>query len=176
MNFSLNSPFSAEIYGPLSPLRVETSDDVPIVLSFTFSSDVSVRILYNLLVKGIVPTHLPTKVKNDLVRLDRYLDIPLLSAVTENEWQTGEEWFLWFYKLRGYKNYEGPSTEELAEHGYLETLKWVVDNDRAARSGHLETLNCIKTNGGEWTSSAANRVARSGHLETLNWIGSNGGE
>jgi hypothetical protein len=40
----------------------------------------------------------------------------------------------------------------------------------AAKGGHLDTLKWIRSNGGKWTSAAAQLAAKSGHLETLKWI------
>jgi hypothetical protein len=42
--------------------------------------------------------------------------------------------------------------------------------DLAAQHGHLETLQWIRANDGEWTQDAADMAAANGHLETLQWI------
>jgi hypothetical protein len=79
----------------------------------------------------------------------------------------------------------GRAAHLAAINGHLETLMWIRTNgggwttyaaNWSARNGHLETLRWIRANGGEWTNCAADWAAENGLLETLKWIRANAGE
>jgi hypothetical protein len=113
--------------------------------------------MLNLFRTGTIPSDLDFH-RKDRLRLHQYLDIPLLGDIITGVWEKKGDKYLHFYKLRGFNNYTGLSSDKAADGGHLETLKWV------------------RANGGKWTSNAADNAARGGRLETLKWIRSNGGE
>jgi hypothetical protein len=162
--FRINHPLPSLAFGPLSPL-IATED---VEMTFEFEHFDSFSALLKLFRKGIIPS---VDVFPDLQRFDQYLDIPLVKQVINGDWEKQGDVNLWLYKMRGYKQYIGLSTDECAKHGYLETLKWTHwAANWADMNGHLETLKWIRANGREWTSSAAVWATRNGHFETLKWI------
>ena len=92
---------------------------------------------------------------------------------------------------RGSLNFHGDDSQQqniitiYGPNGHLEVLQWVRANrgewtsdaaNWAAANGHLEVLQWIRANGGEWTNHAANWAAENGYLKVLQWIRANGGE
>ena len=170
MIFTQNGPLPLHIYGPNSPILACEGVEMEV-------GQFDLRVLDVL--KGVVPQGC-----NDfLIRLDRYLDIPLFNQIVHNTWESQGDVNLWFYKLRGFETFKY-SADWAAEHGHLEVLKWVRNNggpwtadaaDMASLNGNLDVLKWIRNNGGEWTHWAADGAAEHGHLETLKWIRNNGG-
>ena len=70
-----------------------------------------------------------------------------------------------------------------ARSGHLEVLQWLRTNGcpwdsytcmRAAQGGHLEVLQWARTNGCPWDELACMFAALGGHLEALQWSRANG--
>ena len=70
-----------------------------------------------------------------------------------------------------------------ARSGLLEELKVLLSNgcpwDRstcsgAARGGHLEVLQWLRANGCPWDVKTCSKAAEGGHLEVLQWLRANG--
>ena len=175
-----NGIIPLERYGEHSPMLA--CDDVE--MSFAFAHEKSICALHALFSTGTIPTD--DEILFDWQNLDKYLDVPILFQISNNKiWQDKGDENLWLFKFQGYKQSRVYNADWAAEHGHLETLKWVRANggnwtayaaDFAAGNGHLEILKWVRTNGGNWTTLAAHWSAKNGHLETLKWIRANGGE
>jgi hypothetical protein len=85
------------------------------------------------------------------------------------------EMLIWIQQ-KGYLNRDPISINIAAEYGYIEILKWLLNNGcrwnrttcaMAAKSGNLELLKYLRENGCKWDARTCSRAAEYGHLEIL---------
>ena len=148
-------------YGEYSPI-LACAD---IEMTFTFEYARAADALSALFSTGAIATDV--NILSDWLRLDQYLDIPILRQICNNTWKTNSDENLWLLRLQGHEQYQGMDVDDLAAHGQLQTLKWLHANGACKLTN--QTLLSAKDNleTANWISNILNLKLSEYHLEHL---------